>query len=127
MLAIRPVDDDGREGPQLVPRAQLVRIVRPRVEEILEMVRDRLKASPFASEPRGRVILTGGACQLNGLVELATQILGRPVRVGRPLGIAGFPEEAKGPAFAAAAGLLVYPQAAHPLHLEPQPMPDAAT
>src|SRR6266478_5943181 len=66
----------------------------------------------------GRVILTGGACQLNGLVELATQILGRPVRVGRPLGIAGFPEEAKGPAFAAATGLLVYPQAAHLEHFE---------
>src|SRR5437764_501085 len=76
MIAIPPVNDDGHEGSQLVSRAQLVRIVRPRVEEILEMVRDRLRASPFAAEPRGRVILTGGACQLNGLVELATQILG---------------------------------------------------
>jgi cell division protein FtsA len=102
-------------------------IARPRVEEILEMVRDRLKASPFAAEPRGRVILTGGACQLNGLVDLATQILGRPVRVGRPLGIAGLPEEAKGPAFAAAAGLLVYPQAAHLEHFEPHRMQYAAT
>jgi cell division protein FtsA len=127
MNAIPPVNDGGHEGPQLVSRAQLVRIVRPRVEEILEMVRDRLKASPFAAEPRGRVILTGGACQLNGLVELATQILGRPVRVGRPLGIAGLPEEAKGPAFAAAAGLLVYPQAAHLEHFEPHRMQYAAT
>ena len=83
------------------------------------MVRDRLAASPFAAEPRGRVMLTGGACQLTGLVELATQILGGPVRIGRPLGIAGLPEEAKGPAFAAAAGLLVYPQAAHLEHFEP--------
>jgi cell division protein FtsA len=93
-------------------------IIRPRIEEILEMVRDRLKASSFAAEPRGRVVLTGGASQLNGLVELATQILGRPVRIGRPLGIARLPEEAKGPAFAAATGLLVYPQAAHLEHFE---------
>lgn len=120
MIAIPPVNDDGHESPQFVSRAQLVRIVRPRVEEILEMVRDRLAASPFAAEPRGRVILTGGACQLSGLVELATQILGRPVRIGRPLGIAGLPDEAKGPAFAAATGLLVYPQAAHLEHFEPQ-------
>ena len=88
MITIPPVDDDEHESPQFVSRAQLVRIIKPRVEEILEMVRDRLAASPFAAEPRGRVILTGGACQLTGLAELATQILGRPVRIGRPLGIA---------------------------------------
>ena len=101
MITVPPVDDNEREAPQFVSRAQLVRIVKPRVEEILEMVRDRLAASPFAAEPRGRVVLTGGACQLSGLPELAAQMLGWPVRIGRPLGIAGLPEEAKGPAFAA--------------------------
>ena len=116
MISVPPVDQDERDAPQYVSRAQLVRIVKPRVEEILEMVRDRLAASPFAAEPRARVVLTGGACQLNGLPELATQILGRPVRIGRPLGVAGLPDEAKGPAFAVATGLLVYPQLAH---LEP--------
>jgi cell division protein FtsA len=120
MITIPPVDHDDRGAPQFVSRAQLVRIIKPRVEEILEMVRDRLAASPFASEPRGRVILTGGASQLTGLVDLASQVLGRPVRIGRPLGIARLPEEAKGPAFAAATGLLVYPQAAHLEHFEPR-------
>ena len=120
MITIPPANNDERESPQFVSRAQLVRIIRPRVEEILEMVRDRLASSPFAAEPRGRVVLAGGACQLTGLVDLATQILGRPVRIGRPLGIAGLAEEAKGPAFAAAAGLLVYPQAAHLEHFEPR-------
>ena len=120
MITIPAVDDEGREAPQFVSRAQLVRIIKPRVEEILEMVRDRLADSPFAAEPRGRVILTGGACQLTGLPELAAQILGRPVRVGRPLGISGLPEEAKGPAFAVATGLLAYPQSAHLEHFEPR-------
>jgi cell division protein FtsA len=54
------------------------------------------------------------------LPELAARILGRPVRIGRPLGIAGLPDEAKGPAFAVAAGLLVYPQSAHLEHFEPR-------
>ncbi len=107
---------DEHDTPHFVSRAQLVRVIRPRVEETLEMIRDRLAASPFAAEPRGRVVLTGGACQLGGLADLATQVLGRPVRIGRPLGIGGLPDEAKGPAFAAIAGLLVYPQVAH---LEP--------
>ena len=92
----------------------------PRIEEILEMLRDRLAASPFAAEPRGRLILTGGGSQLTGLPDLAAHMLGRPVALGRPLGIAGLPDAAKGPAFAALAGLLVYPQAAHLEHFEPR-------
>jgi len=120
MITVPPINDDEREQTQFVSRATLVQIIRPRVEEILEMVRDRLAASTFASDPRGRVILTGGASQLTGLADLATRILGRPVRIGRPLGIAGLPDAAKGAAFAVAAGLLVYPQAAHLEHFEPR-------
>jgi len=120
MISVPPVGDDEREPPQFVTREILTRIIKPRVEEILEMVRDRLANSPFAAEPRGRVILSGGAAQLSGLAELASRILKRPVRIGRPLGVAGLPEAAKGPAFAVAAGLLVYPQAAHLEHFEPR-------
>ncbi len=120
MITVPPVGDDDRAPPQFVSRASLVRIIRPRVEEILEMVRDRLNASPFAAEPRARVVLTGGASQLNGLTDLAARILKRPVRIGRPLGVAGLPDAAKGPAFAVAAGLLVYPQTAHLEHFEPR-------
>ena len=120
MITVPPVGDDEREPPQFVSRAQVVRIIKPRIEEILEMVRERLKASPFVSEPRTRVVLTGGGSQLTGLVDLAARILSRPVRIGRPLGMSGLPDAAKGPAFAAAAGLLVYPQVAHLEHFEPR-------
>jgi cell division protein FtsA len=120
MITIPAAERDDRDAPQFVSRAALTRIIKPRIEEMLEMVRDRLAASSFAADPRARVILTGGACQLTGLSELATQIIGRPVRIGRPLGIAGLPDEAKGPAFAVATGLLVYPQAAHLEHCEPR-------
>lgn len=120
MITVPPFGDDEREPPQFVSRAALTRIIKPRVEEILEMMRDRLAASPFAAEPRGRVVLTGGASQLTGIADLASRILKRPVRIGRPLGLAGLPESAKGPAFAVAAGLLVYPQAAHLEHFEPR-------
>ncbi len=118
MIEVPPISEDERETAQFVSRATLVHIIKPRVEEILEMVRDRLAASPFAAERRGHVILTGGAAQLTGLPHLAARILDRPVRIGRPLGISGLPDTAKGAAFAVAAGLLVYPQAAHLEHFE---------
>ncbi|MEJ1161566.1 cell division protein FtsA [Prosthecomicrobium sp. N25] len=95
-----------------IPRGSLTRIIRPRIEEILELTRDRLAASGFAGRVGRRVVLTGGASQLTGLVEVARRVLGRNVRLGRPLGIAGLPQAAKGPAFSAAVGLLIYPQVA---------------
>ena len=118
MIELSGSSDDAE--PHVVPRSSLVRIIRPRAEEILEMIRDRLSKSPFAAAPRGRVVLTGGACQLNGIPELAADVLGRQVRIGRPLGLSALPDAAKGPAFAVAAGLLVYPQVAHLEHFEPR-------
>ena len=118
MITVPPLEEHEREQAQLVSRATLVSIIKPRVEEIIEMVRDRMAACPIASDRRGHVVLTGGASQLNGLPELAARLIGRPVRLGRPLGIGGAPDAAKGPAFAVAAGLLVYPQAAHLEHFE---------
>jgi cell division protein FtsA len=120
MITVPAVSGEDREAPRFVSRATLTRIIRPRAEEILEMVRDRLAASAFAAELRGRVVLTGGASQLTGLADLAASIFGRPVRIGRPLGIAGLPDAAKGPAFGVAAGLLVYPQLAHLERFEPR-------
>ena len=73
MIKVTALGGDEREPSRSVSRAALTRIIKPRVEEILEIVRDRLAGSPFASEPRGRVILTGGACQLTGLPDLAMQ------------------------------------------------------
>ena len=120
MISLSSADADPRDPPRMIPRAQLVRIIRPRVEEILEMARDELAKSPFAADPRGRVILVGGASQMTGLSDLAMQILGRQVRIGRPLGIGGLTDATKGPAFAAAAGLMVYPQFAYLEHCEPR-------
>jgi cell division protein FtsA len=110
MMSVRLVGDDEGEVPAEMPRSALTRIIRPRVEEILELVRDRLNASGFAALVGRRIVLTGGASQLTGLAEAARRILARNVRLGRPLGIAGMPEVARGPAFATAVGLLIYPQ-----------------
>jgi cell division protein FtsA len=110
-VAVTFAGEDG-DQPTHMPKSQLVRIIRPRVEEILELVRDRLKNAGFAANPASRFILTGGASQLTGMDGAAKRIFAGQVRVGRPLGIQGLPESAKSPSFSAAVGLLVYPQAA---------------
>ena len=62
----------------------------------------------------------GRAPPLTGTVELATRILNRQVRIGRPLGFGRLPNEAKGASFSVPTGLLVYPQYAHLEHVEPR-------
>ncbi|MBL8575860.1 MAG: cell division protein FtsA [Mesorhizobium sp.] len=111
-ITIQPMGNDDGEVPLQVPRSVMTRIIRARVEETLEIIRDRLGKSGYGSAVGKRVVLTGGASQLQGLPEAARRILGRNVRIGRPLGVAGLPEAAKGPAFAAAVGLMIYPQVA---------------
>ncbi|MBS0528921.1 MAG: cell division protein FtsA [Proteobacteria bacterium] len=120
LMTVPNAGDSDSDAPQVVSRATIANIVRQRVEEIFEMVRDRLADSPFAAEPRARVVLSGGASQLTGVPELASRILGRPVRIGRPLGFGRLPNEAKSASFAVPTGLLVYPQYAHLEHVEPR-------
>jgi cell division protein FtsA len=101
--------EDASANP--VPRAQLTRIIRPRLEEIFELVRARLEASGFAERAGRRMVLTGGASQLQGLPELATQMFAKSVRLGRPRNIQGLAEATGGPAYSTCAGLLHYAQA----------------
>lgn len=112
LISVPAISDDDRDVPNQYPRSVLTRIIRARVEETLELVRDRLNQSGLGHIVGKRVVLTGGASLLPGMPEAGRRILARNVRIGRPLGIAGLPEAAKGAAFSAAVGLLIYPQVA---------------
>ena len=105
-----PVPLVGEEDHQIakVPRSMVVSIIRPRLEETFELVRERLDGSGLGRAAGTRVVLTGGACQLPGAREMAARILGRQVRRGRPHNLRGLPDAASGPAFATAAGLLAW-------------------
>lgn len=113
LIPIVPIGAGSDEAPGHVSRAVLTRIVRPRLEEILGAVRDRMQAMDMMDVCGRRFVLTGGASELTGLTELARRVLARNVRAGRPVGIAGLPEIAKGAAFSTVAGMLVYPQVSH--------------
>lgn len=108
MIDVPQVGEGEDHAANHVPRSLLIGIIRPRVEEILEMVRDRIAQSGFEKVAGRRVVLTGGASQLQGLRELSARILDKQVRLGRPIRVNGLAEATGGPAFSACAGLLSY-------------------
>ena len=112
MIEIGGDTGDWEHDRRTVSRAELIGIMRPRVEEILEEVRVRLDAAGFDHLPSQQIVLTGGASQIPGLDGLASRILGQQVRLGRPLRVHGLPQAATGPGFAGAVGLSLF--AAHP-------------
>lgn len=108
VLDVPQVGESDSENSNRIPRSLLTGIVRPRLEETFELVRDRLAASGLDAMVGSRMVLTGGASQLSGVKELAGQILNKQVRPGYPLRINGLADATAGPAFSTCAGILNY-------------------
>jgi cell division protein FtsA len=108
MIEIGGETGDWEHDRRTVSRAELIGIMRPRVEEILEEVRARLDAAGFDHLPSQQIVLTGGGSQIPGLDGLASKILGQQVRLGRPLRVHGLPQAATGPGFASAVGMCLF-------------------
>ncbi len=108
MIEIGGETGDWEHDRRTVSRAELIGIMRPRVEEILEEVRVRLDAAGFQHLPSQQIVLTGGGSQIPGLDGLATRILGQQVRLGRPLRVHGLPQAATGAGFASAVGMCLF-------------------
>ena len=89
-----------------VPRSVLIGIIRPRIEETFELVRDRLAEAGFDKLAGRRIVLTGGASLLPGVKEMAGAILDKQVRHGKPHSVSGLAEAVSGPAFSTSVGLL---------------------
>jgi cell division protein FtsA len=95
--------EEGTEAARIT-RAQLVAVIRQRLEHLTGDVAKALKELGF-SGPFGRqVVLTGGGSELKGIADYAQGVLGRAVRIGRP-SLPGLPEAHSGPAFTTLAGL----------------------
>ena len=108
LIDVPRLGEDERHEPNHVPRSLLIGIVQPRLEEIFELVRAKLKDSGLGSVLGRRVVLTGGASQISGLRDLGQHVLDKQVRLGRPIRMSGLPDAVSGPAFATTAGLLSY-------------------
>jgi cell division protein FtsA len=107
MIDAPRMGEDGQLISDQAPRSILTGVVRPRVEETLELLRDRLRAGGLDKLNAGRrIVLTGGGSQLNGVRELAARVFEGHVRIGRPQRFTGLGDAVAGPGYSVAAGLL---------------------
>jgi cell division protein FtsA len=80
-------------------------IIEPRAEEIFALVRRQLEESGYLEQLAAGIVLCGGAVLLEGMQELAEEVLGLPARNGDPIGTSGLTDLTQGPQFATAVGL----------------------
>jgi cell division protein FtsA len=108
LIDVPALGEDEGDEVNTMPRSMLVGVIRPRIEEIFEMIRSKLELSGVAPLAGKRVVLTGGASQLIGAREMASNILNKQVRLGRPRTLPGLAEAMSGPAFSTALGMVEY-------------------
>jgi cell division protein FtsA len=93
--------------PMRISRAQLMTVIRTRVEELTAQIEGALKSLGFTGPVGRQVVLTGGGAELKNIADYMQGVLGRAVRVGRPKAITGMPDAHSGPAFATLVGLAI--------------------
>ncbi|MFS2318369.1 cell division protein FtsA [Maricaulis sp. D1M11] len=106
MIEVPPVSGEINQGYGSAPRSLLNSIIRPRLEETFELIRDRLDAAGVSDLAGRRMVLTGGASQMPGTAELAARVFAKQVRTAGPGGVSGLGDAVSGPAFSAVAGVV---------------------
>jgi cell division protein FtsA len=103
-----PITQIGRAEPRHLRRRALCEIIEARMQELMQMIQKELKKSGVYEQLPAGVILAGGGSLLKGTPELASQVLGIPVRFGKPGRVTGLADAVSGPEYATAVGLALY-------------------
>jgi cell division protein FtsA len=98
----------GDRPPRRLARQTLAEVVEPRYEELLTLVQAELRRSGFEDLIAAGVVLTGGSSKMEGLMELAEEILHMPVRIGSPQTVSGLSDVVRNPIYATGVGLLLF-------------------
>jgi cell division protein FtsA len=98
----------GDRPSRLMAQRMLGEILEPRSRELMELLRDHLRQAGIADLLGAGLVFTGGGSRLNGILEVAEDVLHRPVRQGYPVPIAKLPSELLEPEFATAIGMVLY-------------------
>lgn len=108
IINVYPVGEEDDSNIKQIYKADLINIISPRIEEIFEMTARKLDEAGYKNAAMHRVVLTGGASQLPGMREVASMVLDKQVRIGRPRNIENIPQVLFSPVFSTALGLLLF-------------------
>jgi cell division protein FtsA len=100
---IRPF---GEQEPVQISRQELVHIIEARAEEIFSLVVQEIKRSGYDGLLPAGMVLTGGSSALPGIRNIASQVLGVPVRIAQPENLVGMTDRLNSPAYSTSVGLL---------------------
>jgi cell division protein FtsA len=98
----------GGKKMRMISVSLLADILKPRAEEIFEMVKRKIEEEGFENKINAGIVITGGSAYLGGLLEIADDIFAAPVRVGQPHGLGGLIDKVSTPEFSTAVGLIKY-------------------
>jgi cell division protein FtsA len=98
----------GGKKVRLISASLLSDILKPRAEEIFDMIRRKIEAEGLENKINAGIVITGGSSELGGLVEIADDMFSAPVRIGRPFGVGGLIDKVNTPEFSTSVGLLKY-------------------
>ncbi len=96
----------GEDAPVQISRQDLAHIIEARVEEIFSLTLQEIKRSGYDGLLPAGMVLTGGTSLLPGIRQLASQVLGIPVRTAGPEKLVGLVDQLKNPAYSTGFGLL---------------------
>lgn len=102
------VPSTGGRAPRVISKVVLSEIIEPRVTELFTLVHRALIRSGCDDLLTSGVVLTGGSASLANIAQVAEHVFNVPVRIGRPMGIAGLTDLVSGPEYATAVGLVLH-------------------
>jgi cell division protein FtsA len=102
-FAVRPFGEDNIVN---INRQELAHIIEARVAEIFEIALQEIKRSGYDGLLPAGMVLTGGVSALPGIRDLASEVLGMPVRIAQPENLNGMVDQLYSPAYSTSVGLL---------------------
>ena len=108
-LSTIEVDTLGEDNESIeITRKDLISVIKPRIFEIVNTINDIIIDSKYNNIIANRVVITGGASQMEGLLDFTSKVFGKKARLAKSIQINALPENMKSPSFSAISSMVRY-------------------
>ena len=108
-LSTIEVDTLGEENESIeITRRDLISVIKPRIFEIVNTINEIIIDSKYNNLIANRVVITGGASQMEGLLGFTSKVFGKKARLAKSIQINALPENMKSPSFSAISSMVKY-------------------